>query len=94
MIIKHFEINPPEIDVPEDCKPCWYGLYRLKACYSDMAWKRFKDAEKLSHEMGYMGERELEVDLFLSILQDIKSRSVTFVELGAGYADWCLAITE
>jgi len=35
---------------------------------------------------------EFEVDCFLSILGDIKTDSVTFVELGAGYAEWCLAL--
>lgn len=93
MRIKHYTVNIPIIETPnKEWKQCWYGLSRLKECYSDKAWQQFKDAEGEAHRLGYLGEKELEVDLFLSILNEIKSGSITFLELGAGYADWCMAL--
>jgi FkbM family methyltransferase len=35
----------------------------------------------------------MEVDCFLSVLTDIRSPEVTLMELGAGYGEWCLALT-
>ena len=93
MKIEHYEINTPVIKPPSgEWKQCWYGLYRLQECYSDEAWQQFKNAEAEAHKLNCLGERELEVDIFLSILKDIKSSSVTFMELGAGYGDWCMAL--
>lgn len=93
MKIVHREINTPVVKPPSgDWKQCWYGLYRLKECYADEAWRQFKDAEAEAHRLGCLGERELEVDIFLSILKEIKSTSMVFVELGAGYGDWCMAL--
>lgn len=93
MQIKHRDIITPKVTPPgKDWKQCWYGLYRLKDCYSVEAWGDFKDSEEEAHESGYLGERELEVDIFLSILEEIQKEYVTFIELGAGYADWCLAL--
>jgi FkbM family methyltransferase len=90
--IKHYTFDIPTIVPNDNWKPCWYGLARLKDCFSDKAWRQFKNAEDEAHKLGYLGERELEVDLFISILKDIKKDAITFVELGAGYSDWCLAL--
>ena len=92
MLIKHYEINQPAITVGKEWKSCWYGLARLNECYAEKAWQVFKDTEKKAHSIGCLGERELEVDLFLSIMAEIKNKEMIFVELGAGYADWCLAV--
>ena len=86
MQIKHYEIETPKVQKPKgDWKQNWYGLWRLQECYSPEAWQAFKDAEADAHKYGVLGERELEVDLFLSILQEINKKNITFVEFGAGY---------
>lgn len=94
MEIKHYNIAKPKVEKPSvgDWKQCWYGLYRLRECYSDEAWNSFKESEALAHAQGCLGEREMEVDIFLSILKEIESETVTFIELGAGYGDWCMAL--
>lgn len=92
MKIKHYINDIPDIEVEDGWKPCWYGLARVNESFSDKSWARFKLAEDEAHKLGYLGERELEVDLMLSILDDIKKESIVFVELGAGYADWCMAV--
>lgn len=93
MKIRHYKIEQGIMKKPKgDWKECWYGLYRLGECYSKEAWQQFKDAEAEAHKQGCLGERELEVDIFLSILREIKDEEMTFVELGAGYADWCMAL--
>ncbi len=42
--------------------------------------------------MGCISERELEVDLFLSILADIKKPHINLIEAGAGWGEWCMAL--
>lgn len=92
MKIKHYEIPAEKIETDNKWKSSWYCLSRLREVYSAKAWQVFKDAQEEAHKLGVLGERELEVDLFLSILSEIKNNNITFIELGAGYADWCLAV--
>ena len=53
---------------------------------------KFNKEQNEAHKLGYLGEKEIEVDIFLSILNNIKSSNVTFMELGAGYGEWCMAL--
>ena len=97
MIIKHYDgIEPqklPDTFYCQSWKPTWYGVPRLAECKSEFAEYRYNMSVIKAHNEGLIAEREYEVDCFLSILQDIKERSVTFIEVGAGYGEWCMALT-
>ncbi len=70
---------------------CWHGLSRLRECELGNVWHKFMKEQDEAHKLGYLGEAELEVDIFLSIIGNIKSPNAMFIELGAGYGEWCLA---
>ena len=99
MEIKHFKIETPAVPPPpeEDGRwlQAWHGLYRLAEGKSDKAKAAFKASQDAAHREGLLGERELEVDCFLSILEDMRragKRTATLLELGAGFGEWCLAL--
>ena len=78
MKIIHHNVIEPESKPPvvgEWVKE-WHGLYRPRECF-------------IEHKKDY--ERWFEVDCLLSILQDVKKSTVTMIEIGAGWGEWCLA---
>jgi len=83
MKIKHFDIRHKAIT--------WHQYSRGNAYPSSTAThlerERFQTNAK-----GMLSEREFEVDCFLSILQEIKEKRITLVELGTGWGEWCLAL--
>lgn len=92
MIIKHHNVNKPQIEAPVGWSTGWHGNFRKIECKSEAARLKFHEAQDKAHSLHLLGERELEVDCFLSILQDINKPHITFMELGAGYAEWCIAL--
>jgi len=92
MKINHFDIKHSVIQAPPGWSVGWHGNLRKDECKSASARRKFHAAQDKAHSLGVLGEREFEVDCFLSILQDIKKPKIHFVELGAGYAEWCCAL--
>lgn len=98
MKINHFVISPDKLPPPNwDALPPgwstgWHGNLRKDECRSESARRKFAVAQNKAHSLGVLGEQEFEVDCFLSILQDIRKPKIQFVELGAGYAEWCSAL--
>lgn len=69
----------------------WYGLPRLTECKSIVANNRAdKDIDK-AHNSGVLYEREYEIECFKKIVSYIQSKEAVFMEVGAGYGEWCLA---
>jgi FkbM family methyltransferase len=64
----------------------------MTKCKSEVANEKFLKTQEKAHHNGFLGEREFEVDCFLSILADTNKEEVTLLELGAGYGEWCLAL--
>jgi len=96
MIISHHKFTTPQTASPNDVYQWireWHGCHRLLECKSIVANKRYQKALDIAHNSGRLGEREMEVDCFLSIVADIRNEKATFMELGAGYGEWCLALT-
>jgi len=95
MIINHHKVVTP-LTLPPDSvnqwKREWHGYHRLLECKSMVADRRYQDILDKAHSSGRLSEREMEVDCFLSILTDVKNTNITFMELGAGYGEWCLAL--
>lgn len=91
MEIRHFDIATPETKPPqrEGWEREWHGYHRLKGCWTETIDESVLRAVGRN---GEIGEREFEIDCFLSILSDIKRDRVVMFELGAGWGEWCLAL--
>ena len=72
--------------------PSWHGLHRLTECKSPFAESRYKAAEDKAHGLGLLSEREYEIDCVLAVMQAVKGPTMTFMEIGAGYGEWCMAV--
>ena len=83
MKLTHYELahNPRE---------AWYGYQRF-GC-PDAVKLALKRESQIAESKGCISEREFEVDLFLSILADIKKPHINLIEAGAGWGEWCMAL--
>ena len=83
MNIKHYELlQKPAL--------AWFGYKRFgcpEAVREDLRRESFT-----AHEQGYISERELEVDCFLSIVANLDKKTVYLMECGSGWGEWCLAL--
>ena len=92
MIIRHFEIQAPEMKPPAEdgWEQLSLGYYWMTKCMS--AERRAYD-EKLNanrQEAGYITTGAFQQDCLLSILTDMQRDEVNFIELGAGWGRVCL----
>lgn len=95
MDIKHYVVKRPNTLPPTNHDQWikgWHGCYRLADCWSTDSRQRLAREETRLHNDGLLGDREFEVDCFLSILEDTKSSDLTLIEAGAGWGEWCLAL--
>jgi FkbM family methyltransferase len=76
----------------EKWTPSWHGLHRLTECKSPFAESRYQSAENKAHGLGLLSEREYEIDCVLAVMQGLKRPTMTFMEIGAGYGEWCMAV--
>lgn len=94
MIIRHFDIKTPEIQLPQDAEweQAWHGYYLMTKRWSQQRKTEFAERDRAVQLRGEIDERSFEQDCFLSILADIKREHVNMFELGAGWGEWCLAL--
>lgn len=83
MDIRHYEID-------QKSHLAWYGFLRI-GC-PDKVKQELRKESDIAHLKGFISERELEVDCFLSIMAEIKRDKVYLIECGAGWGEWCMAL--
>lgn len=81
------ETNPPE---PEGWEPVSFGYWKMNKTWS----QAFKDTYNRVDppKKTILTEYEFENQLFLNLVSNVKSETLTFFELGAAIGDWCLEI--
>ncbi len=94
MNIKHFDIQPPITQPPnkEEWEPTWHGYWELTECETESRRLEYKAMEEQANADGIMTEIAFERDCLLSILSEIKSPKIRFMELGAGWGRISLAL--
>ncbi len=94
MLVKHFDFDTPQRQPPfnEGWEQAWYGYHRLAKSWSEQRQAKFIERIKSIDKAGELTETQFEIDCFLSVLADIKSKHVNMFELGAGWGEWCLAL--
>lgn len=94
MIIKHFNVNSPQPQPPqnEEWQPAWHGYRVMTKCYSPEKRKLDAERDRMIHAEGMISEPEFKQDCLLSLLADIKNKHVNFFELGAGWGRICLEV--
>jgi len=83
MKIEHFNIQHKAMS--------WHQYSRGKAYHISTA-TQLETQRFWASNSKVLSEREFEVDCFLSILKNIKRKSIVLVELGAGWGEWCLSL--
>jgi len=94
VIIRHFDIQPPITQPPdaEGWEPTWHGYWELTECETEDRRLEYKTMEEQAKTEGIMTEMTFERDCLLSILSEVKSPKLNFMELGAGWGRMSLAV--
>ncbi|MFC1869961.1 FkbM family methyltransferase [Chloroflexota bacterium] len=97
MIVRHFDIKPPETQPPHEdgWEQSWqgfYGYHTMAKCESQQAKAEWEERDRAERAKGQMNEGEFERDCFLTVLADIKREHVNMFELGAGWGRMCLTL--
>ena len=81
----------------DDWGSCWHGMCMLKACRASADAPKRKNIKKKRQQIkdrfggNILRASEAERHAFLSIMEHLKSETVSMFELGAGRGDWVLA---
>ena len=87
--IKKCEFLSPRIE--DNWIRDWHGNYRMTKCLNQEFNTMIDKRESDTIERGNIPERHFERYAIASIIETIKSKDAVFVEVGAGYGEWCLA---
>jgi FkbM family methyltransferase len=69
----------------------WHGNGRMRECLGERFESMIYERESNAIAKGIIPERIFERYAIASIIETIKTRNAVFMEVGAGYGEWCLA---
>ena len=94
MIIRHFDINTPETQPPQDegWEQTWAGYYMMTKCIAQDRRANLEERDRAIRAAGEMTQVDFGKDCLLSVLADIKRKHVDMFELGAGWGRICLEV--
>jgi len=83
------DTTPPD---PEGWQRLWHGFFQLEHVRSPEQRQQTALAHTPPVDREVLNMRDVETQLLLNMVLDIRKQEITMFELGAGRGDWCLTL--